>query len=119
MAAALGGTYLTTATNANAATGLREDLVDKITRIDPEDTPFYSNDNKSGAAAIYHEWLVQHLAAPAANAQVEGFETTFVQPVPAVRLGNYCQIAAKNWSISGTLQVVDKAGRGKETVYQQ
>ena len=119
MAAALTGTYLTTATNSNAAVGLREDLIDKITRIDPEDTPFYSNAGHSGATAIYHEWQVQHLAAPAANAQVEGFETTYVQPVPTVRLGNYCQIAAKNWSVSGTLQVVDKAGRGKETVYQQ
>jgi len=119
MAAANTGTYLTTATNSNAATGLREDLQDKITRIDPEDTPFYSNAGKGTAEAVYHEWLVQRLAAAAANAQVEGFETTFVQPTPAVRLGNYCQIAAKNWSISGTLNVVNKAGRGKETVYQQ
>lgn len=119
MAAALSGTYLTTATNANAAVGLREDLIDKITRIDPEDTPFYTNAGKASASAIYHEWQVQHLQTPALNAQVEGFETTYAQPTPTVRLGNYCQIASKNWSISRTLNVVDKAGRGRETVYQQ
>lgn len=111
------GTFLTTGTNK--AIGQREDLIDKISRIDPEDTPLYSNAAKGGASAIYHEWQVQHLIAPAKNAQPEGFITTFVQPLPTVRLGNYCQIASKNWSISRTLNVVDKAGRGREVVYQQ
>lgn len=117
MAAADPGTYLTT--GGNKAIGQREDLIDKITRIDPEDTPLYSNAAKAGAAAIYHEWQTQSLAAPAVNAQPEGFIATYAQPVPTKRLGNYCQIASKNWSISRTLNVVDKAGRGRETVYQQ
>src|SRR5215831_5417367 len=117
MAAADPGTYLTT--GANKAIGQREDLIDKITRIDPEDTPLYSNAGKSSAAAIYHEWQVQRLAAPAKNAQAEGFIATLVLPTPTQRLGSYCQIASKNWSISRTLNVVDKAGRGRETVYQQ
>jgi hypothetical protein len=117
MAVADAGTYLTT--GANKAIGQREDLIDKISRIDPEDTPLYSNATKASAAAIYHEWQVQHLVAPAKNAQPEGFVVTLTQPLPTVRLGNYCQIAAKNWSVSRTLNVVEKAGRAREVAYQQ
>jgi hypothetical protein len=117
MAAADPGTYLTT--GGNKAIGQREDLIDKISRIDPEDTPMYSNAAKAGASAIYHEWQVQHLVAPALNAQPEGFIATYAQALPTVRLGNYCQIASKNWSVSRTLNVVEKAGRSREVVYQQ
>ena len=111
------GTYLTT--GPNRAAGQREDLIDKIARIDPEDTPFYSNAAKGGCTAIYHEWQVQHLMPPAKNAQPEGFIAVFTQPQPTVRLGDYCQIVSKDWSVSRTLNVVDKAGRSKEVAYQQ
>lgn len=117
MAAADPGTFITT--GGNRAIGQREDLIDKITRIDPEDTPLYTNAAKAGAEAIYHEWQTQHLVAAAKNAQPEGFINTYVAPLPTVRLGNYCQIASKNWSVSRTLNVVAKAGRGRESVYQQ
>ena len=38
--------------------------------------------------------------------------------VPTVRVGNYCQIFKKTIQVSGTQEVVDKAGRDSEIAYQ-
>lgn len=38
--------------------------------------------------------------------------------VPTTRWGNYCQISSKNFVISRTENIVDKAGRDKEVDYQ-
>src|SRR5580765_7418394 len=117
MAAADAATYITT--GANKAIGQREDLIDKIARIDPTECPFYQGSNKAGAEAIYHEWQVQELVAPAKNAQPEGFKAAYVNLKPTLRLGNYCQIASTDWSVSRSLNVVNKAGRAREITYQQ
>lgn len=37
------------------AIGNREDLIDKIYRIDPTDTPFYSGVDTGKATAVNHE----------------------------------------------------------------
>src|SRR5262245_28256067 len=94
MGAAIANTYRTNV--APAAVGQREDLSDTIERIDPTETPMYSNADKRTAKAILTEWQVQELIAPAKNVQPEGFEATFAAPKPTDRLGNYCQLAAKS-----------------------
>lgn len=113
-------TYVTdTVAGVSSPSGLREDLTDVIARIDPADTPFYSNGTKANASATYHEWLVQDLGAIDTTAQPEGYDATFVAPTKPVRHGNYLQILARSWIVSGSLEEVDKAGRAKETVYQR
>ena len=47
----------------SAAIGQREDLTDVITRIDPDETPIFSNAKREVTKAVYHEWQVQELAA--------------------------------------------------------
>lgn len=116
MGAAIANTYRTT--GANSAVGQREDLSDTIDRIDPTDTPFYSNADKRSARAILTEWQVQELVAPAKNAQPEGFDATFPAAKPTVRLGNYVQLAATAYIVSDTLDAVVTAGRDRETTYQ-
>jgi len=61
------------------------------------------------------------LAAPdAANQQLEGDDpAVFDSSNPTVRMTNYVQISRKTLSISGTEEVVDKAGRKSELAYQQ
>jgi len=59
------------------------------------------------------------LAAPGANAQVEGDDiSTFDSVTPTVRLGNYTQILRKTLVVSGTAEAVDKAGRSSEVSMQ-
>lgn len=106
-------TYL----NSNAI-GEREDLSDVIYRIDPDETPLVSNAQKETTKGIFHEWQVQELAAAVdTNSASEGADYSYVNPSATTRLGNYHQIAVQAASVSNTLDVVDKAGRDKETAY--
>lgn len=100
------------------AIGNREDLSDIISNISPTDTPFVSRAGKSKADATYHEWQTDELAAPAANAHLEAEEADIAQSSPTTRLGNYTQIFQKTVSVSGTQEVVRKAGRASELAYQ-
>lgn len=102
------------------AQGLREELSDVIYDISPTDTPFVSMAAKTRARQTLFEWQTDELeAATTANARVEGFDvTSFDATSPTVRVGNYTQISSKNLILSGTLEVVDKAGRRSELAYQ-
>ena len=100
------------------AIGNREDLIDVITSISPEDTWVTSNTGTGRAMARYHEWQTDALAAAAANAVIEGDDAANVAVVPTVRTGNYTQILRKVWQISDTQESVDKAGRASEIDYQ-
>jgi hypothetical protein len=101
------------------AIGEREDLVDVIYDISPQDTPIMSSIGKGRASAVYHEWQTDSLAAAtSANAAVEGADATAATLSPTTRLGNYTQIVQKTVQVSGTLEAVDKAGRKSEKAYQ-
>jgi hypothetical protein len=101
--------------------GNREDLEDVIYRVAPEETPFMSNIGKCKVKAVNHEWQTETLATPSAtNAQLEGDDTTsFDAPNLTARVGNYCQIVKKSYVVSGTQEVVDKAGRASELARQK
>jgi len=99
--------------------GQREDLIDIIYDISPQDTPIMSSIGKGSARAVYHEWQTDSLAAATtANAAVEGADATDASVSPTTRLGNYTQIVTKTIRVSGTLESVDKAGRKSEKSYQ-
>ena len=100
------------------AVGNREDLSDIITNIAPTETPLYSMFGKTKAKATYHEWIEDDLNPPGANAQVEGAAYTINTPTTRVRKGNYTQIFAKGYGVSGTQEAVLKAGIKSEIAYQ-
>jgi hypothetical protein len=101
------------------AIGNREDLEDLIYNIAPTDTPFMKMAGRTKATAVLHEWQTDTLAAAVAtNAAVEGDDATNTSVVPTVRLGNYSQIAQYAFGISGTQEIVNKAGRNGELPYQ-
>jgi hypothetical protein len=111
----------TPATNAfqtYGATGIREDLIDVITNIDPVDT-FCLNKFATGKATnTYHQWQTDTLAAPTANAQIEGDDISASAITATSKLGNYCQILRKAFRITDTQEAVEKAGRKSEIAYQ-
>ena len=96
------------------AKGEREQLADVIYRIDPDETPIFSALKKETSNGIFTEWQVQNLSAAGTNYASEGADASFGTPTATVRLGNYHQISTKSVAVSGTLDVVDKAGRDKE-----
>lgn len=106
-------------TGASALRGMREDLANFVSRITPEDTPFYS---WCGTATAYndlaHDWQTVTLRAGAKNAQAEGDTFTPTAVKRTTRLTNVCQIASEIASVSGTSEAVRKAGRDSEIDYQ-
>ena len=102
-----------------SATGNREELSDVISRITPEDTPIYSLIEKVSFDTTHPEWLVDDLAAPAANIQLEGDEYTFGATTAAVRYGTYTQIMRKDGIISGTQDATSNAGSVEQVKYQK
>ena len=57
-------------------TGIREDLVDVIYNISPEDTPILSAIPRTIAKQTKHEWQIDSLAAAATNSVIEGDDAT-------------------------------------------
>jgi hypothetical protein len=115
-------TGTTTVYGMAGATGIgkfnREDLSDLITNIDPTETPFISGIGKATANAVLHEWMQDTLAAAANNANIEGNEITFTAAGSGTRVSNRTQIHVKSIIISGTQDIVNKAGKGRELAYQ-
>ena len=101
------------------AVGNREELSDVVSRITPEDTPIYSMIGKEGAKSTHPEWEIDDLAAPAANANVEGDEFAFTALDTPDRVGNYTQIFRKAWIVSETQEAVDNAGRVEKIKHQK
>lgn len=98
--------------------GTREDLTDIIHDVSPTDTPFYSSCAKTTATNTYHEWQTDALRSSAANAHIEGDDTTASARSATVRLGNYTQILKDAVITTGTDSALNKAGRGDEMDYQ-
>lgn len=100
------------------AGGNREDLEDVIWQLNPDETWCMTNFDHVDANAAYHEWLIDKLAAPAANAQIEGDDVAYVTITQPTRVGNYQQISRKTFLVSRTQEKVAKAGRKRESARQ-
>mgnify|MGYP000143094117 FL=1 len=100
------------------AGGNREDLEDTIWDLFPDETYCLTNFDRVDANASYHEWLLDALAAPAANVQIEGDDAAYVTVTAPTRVGNYQQISRKTFLISRTQEKVAKAGRRRESTRQ-
>lgn len=114
-------TLIANAFTTYSAKGIREDLSDFIYNISPTDTPFLSNAGRGKATNTFFEWQTDALAAAVtSNQQLEGDSVSgaVTSTTATSRIGNYCEIAYKTFGISGTEEVVNKAGRKSELAYQ-
>nr|BAR19631.1 major head protein [uncultured Mediterranean phage uvMED] len=101
--------------------GLRESLSDIIYNISPETTPFISNMTKRRQVTnTFFEWQVDSLASAQQNAAIDGDDLSSFTAVTATsRLGNFTQIARKDFIIADNLAgSLDLAGRNSEISYQ-
>lgn len=104
--AIVANTFQTTGSTTN-----REEMHDVVSRITPEDTPIYSMISKETFKTTHPEWVVDELAAPGANVQLEGDTYDFDATTPPVRVGNYTQIMRKTGIISRSEDKNDQAGQ--------
>jgi hypothetical protein len=99
---------------ATQTTGAREDLSNTITMISPEETPLFTNAQKTTATAINHEWQTDTLDNGTINSHVEGESVTTSTAGQTTRLGNICQISQRSYGVSNTVQALNLAGRDDE-----
>jgi hypothetical protein len=101
------------------ASGVRESLADFISNISPEETPFYSS---LGAAPNpqnrVHTWQTDTLAAASANSATEAEAWAPTAITPTDIMTNRVQHFLKEFAITDTQDVVNTAGRAKESAYQ-
>ena len=112
--AIVANTFQTTGSATN-----REEMSDVVSRITPEDTPIYSMIKKESFKTVHPEWVVDDLAAPAANIQLEGDTYAFDASVAPDRLGNHTQILWKSGIISESQDKNDEAGDVLTRKYQK
>ena len=98
--------------------GIKEDVSDIIVNISPTKTPFLSSLKTEKIHQKRHDWQEDALAAPAANAVVEGADATFATLSPTTLRSNYTQIMMKAIQVSGSADASLAHGRAKESAYQ-
>lgn len=96
----------------------REDLLDEITNVDFESTPFFSSIGTAVATNTYHEWLTDTLDSVGVNAQIESSDATIVDLAQPVRNHNFTQIFRKVVVVSDTEMAVTQAGMSDPFAYQ-
>lgn len=88
---------------------VKEDVLDILVQITPEDTPFFQMTGDSQANNIFHQWNRRALTTRQLNANVEGKVFSFgVEAIVATRELNATQIFNKEVRVSGSSQAVDR-----------
>lgn len=102
-------------TNPGSGVSNREDLLDVLTILAPEETPVLSSAAKSKASATFVEWTVDSLSAPVTTGVAEGADVTAFTDKFAgrARLGNYVQKFRRDFMVSDLQNAVDSVGPAK------
>jgi hypothetical protein len=93
----------------------REDLLDVLTILAPEETPILSSAQKQKANSTFVEWTVDNLAAPSTAGVAEGADVTqFTDKFASrARLGNFVQKFRRDYLVSDLQEAVDSVGPAK------
>lgn len=95
----------------------REDILDDLTRIEPEDTPLFSSLKKGvKPGAVYLQWPVDTLKDVDTSVTAEGTDIASFDNHADERalLGNYPSTQITSWKVSDLQTLVDVAGVSNE-----
>lgn len=100
-------------------TARREDLLDIIGDVSPDDNPLSTMLATTSASQTLHEWLEDYLARPTSNASaIEGAAASYDDLTQPSRRNNVTQIISTTFRVSGTERSVNVAGMGDPMDYQ-
>lgn len=107
-------------TRYGTTAGAREDVLDLISQLTPEDTSVYSRLGISEARSAIHSWLTDTIASGTATggATVEGATAVSRVLSDRNRLTNYTQITTETIDISGTQEATGMYGVESEYGYR-
>lgn len=99
--------------------GRREDLLDLIVDVSPDDNPLVTMLGTAQATNTLHEWLLEYLSRPQSVTNVaEGADATFGALTQPTRANNITAIIRRTFQVSGTERAVKIAGQADPFDYQ-
>lgn len=100
--------------------GRREDLLDVLADVSPDETPLLTLFGTSTAKGTLHEWLKYNVSRPTTtSADVEGADTTFTDLTAPSRTNNITQIIKQPIRVSRTERKVNVAAVGDPFAFQK
>lgn len=97
----------------------REDLLDILTDVTPDETPVATLLGTTKASNTYHEWTEDYITPPTTVTYAsEGAAATYSALTQPSRRGNITAIITRTFRVTGTEQSVDVAGMGNPLDYQ-
>lgn len=101
-------------------TGRREDLLDVLGDVSPDETPLLTLFATSTAKGTNHEWMKHNVGRPTSvQADVEGADTTFNDLTQPTRENNITQIIKEGIRVSRTERKVNVAATGDPFAFQK
>ena len=98
----------------------REDLLDLISDVSPDDNPLTTMLSVGEAKQTTHEWLEDYLSRPTSNTgTVEGSDATFSDLTQPSRRTNVTQMIRETFRVSDTERAVNVAGMSDPFDYQR
>lgn len=98
----------------------REDLMDVIGDVSPDETPLMTLFGTSSASGTLHEWLKYNISRPATvSADAEGADTTFSDLTQPSRENNITHIIKEPIQVSRTERQVNVAAMGDPYAFQK
>lgn len=109
---------LTQTGNSDTDASMREDLIDIITDVSPDENPLSTMLGKTTADQPLHQWLEDYIARPSSvSTSVEGAAATYNDEDPPERRTNWTHIVTRTFRVSGTQEAVEHAGMGNPFDY--
>lgn len=98
----------------------REDLLDVIGDVSPDETPLMTLFGTSTATGTLHEWLNYNVSRPSTvSSDVEGADTTFADLTQPSRTNNVTHIIKQPIQVSRTERKANVAGMGDPYAFQK
>lgn len=98
---------------------MKEDLIDIITDVSPDENPLFTMLARSTASQPLHQWLEDYISRPSSvSTSIEGSAATYADLTQPSRRTNWTGIVATTFRVSGTESAVEHAGMGDPFDYQ-
>ena len=97
----------------------REDLLDIISDVSPDENPLSTMFKTTTASQTLHEWVEDYLSRPTSvSAAIEGAAASYSDLTQPARRNNVTQVISTTFRVSGTMRAVDVAGMSDPLDYQ-
>lgn len=105
--------------NSDVDEAIREDLIDIITDVSPDENPLMTMLSRTTASQPLHQWMEDYISRPTSvEVSIEGAAATYSDLEQPTRRTNWTHIVSQTFRVSGSEIAADHAGMGSSFDYQ-